>query len=358
MPQTFKHILITGGAGFVGSNLGLLLKRDLPGVQVTSLDNLKRKGSELNLPRLREGGVDFVHGDIRNREDLLAIDSVDLILECSAEPSVLTGYIDSPDYLINTNLIGTINCLELARLRGASMIFLSTSRVYPIETINGLNFVDGETRLKLSKDQSVPGASQRGLDETFPLEGGRTLYGTTKLCSELLLQEYIAMYNIRGVINRCGVLTGPWQMGKVDQGVVVHWAAQHVFGGELAYFGYGGTGKQVRDILHIEDLYELIRLQLNKLDTYNGKVYNVGGGYDISISLLELTGLCQKASGNVFPIGSVSETRSGDIPIFISDCAKVAEVSGWKPQRQPDEIIYEIVRWIKDHRDSLRPIFC
>ena len=103
MPQTFKHILITGGAGFVGSNLGLLLKRDLPGVQVTALDNLKRKGSELNLPRLREGGVNFVHGDIRNREDLLAIDSIDLILECSAEPSVLSGYIGSPDYLINTN---------------------------------------------------------------------------------------------------------------------------------------------------------------------------------------------------------------------------------------------------------------
>lgn len=358
MPQTFKHILITGGSGFVGSNLGLLLKRDLPRVRVTALDNLKRRGSELNLPRLKKGGVDFIHGDIRNREDLLAIDPFDLILECSAEPSILAGYSGSPDYVVNTNLMGTINCLELARFHGANMVFLSTSRVYPIETINGLNFTEEESRFELGKNQPVPGASSRGVDETFPLEGGRSLYGTTKLCSEFFLQEYIAMYGMRGIINRCGVLTGPWQMGKVDQGVVVHWAARHVFGGELAYFGYGGMGKQTRDILHIKDLYDLIRLQLDKIDTYNGKVYNVGGGYDVSLSLLELTDLCQKASGNILPIGSVSETRSGDIPIFISDCTKVEQVSGWKPKLQPDEIIDEIVRWIKDNQDSLRPILC
>ena len=95
----------------------------------------------MNLPRLQKGGVDFVHGDIRNREDLLAIDPFDLILECSAEPSILAGYSGSPDYVVNTNLMGTINCLELARFHGADMVFLSTSRVYPIETINGLNFV-------------------------------------------------------------------------------------------------------------------------------------------------------------------------------------------------------------------------
>ena len=147
-------------------------------------------------------------------------------------------------------------------------------------------------------------------------------------------------------------------MGKVDQGVVAHWVAQHVFGGKLIFFGYGGSGKQARDILHIEDLYDLIRLQLDKLDNHNGKVYNVGGGREISLSLLELTHLCQKASGNHLPIGSIPETRSGDIPIYISDCTKIQKASGWKPKRHPDKIIDEIVRWISDHRDSLRPIFC
>lgn len=139
---------------------------------------------------------------------------------------------------------------------------------------------------------------------------------------------------------------------------VVHWAARHVFGGELAYFGYGGTGKQARDILHIEDLYDLIRLQLGKLDDHNGKIYNVGGGREVSLSLLELTHLCQKASGNTLSIGSVPETRSGDIPFYISDYTKLEQASGWRPRHEPDEIINEIVRWISDHRDSLRPILC
>ncbi|MBT5631441.1 MAG: NAD-dependent epimerase/dehydratase family protein [Nitrospina sp.] len=358
MSQILKHILITGGAGFVGSNLGLLLKRDNPGVRVTALDNLKRRGSELNLPRLRKGGIQFTHGDIRNREDLNTIPAFDLILECSAEPSVLAGYDGLPDYVVNTNLMGTVNCLEAARLHGANMVFLSTSRVYPIETINKLNFEEGETRFELSIEQTVSGIGPRGLDETFPLEGGRSLYGTTKLCSEFLLQEYIAMYGMKGVINRCGVLTGPWQMGKVDQGVVVHWAAQHVFGGELAYIGYGGMGKQVRDVLHVEDLYDLINFQLEQLDKHNGKVYNVGGGREVSLSLLELTRLCQKASGRNLSINSVPETRSGDIPLYISDCTKVELANGWKPRHQPEEIIDEIVQWISDNKNSLRPVLC
>ena len=357
MPDTFKHILITGGAGFVGSNLGILLKRDLPEVRVTALDNLRRRGSELNLPRLQGGGVEFIHGDIRNKEDLLSVKPFDLILECSAEPSVLAGYDGSSEYVINTNLMGSINCLESARIHDAAMVFLSTSRVYPIKTISKLHYAEQETRFELEEKQPTPGASTLGLNEFFPLAGDRSLYGATKLCSELLLQEYIAMYGIKGVINRCGVLTGPWQMGKVDQGVVVHWAAQHVFGGELNYLGYGGKGKQTRDILHIEDLYELIRLQLSQLDYHNGQVYNVGGGSKVSLSLMELTKLCQEASGNTLTIGSIPENRAGDIPLYISDCAKVQKTSGWEPKRSPEKIIDEIVQWIKDYRESLRPIF-
>lgn len=352
----YQKILITGGAGFVGSHLGLLLKRDRSEISVTALDNLKRRGSELNVSRLREGGVDFVHGDIRNREDFESICPFDLILECSAEPSVLAGYDGAPDYLLNTNLVGTIHCLEAARAWKADMIFLSTSRVYPIEPICNLDYVEKETRLELGDNSSVSGVNGEGFNEAFSLEGARSLYGTTKLCSELLFQEYMGMYGLRGVINRCGVLTGPWQMGKVDQGVVVHWVARHVLGGELAYFGYGGTGKQVRDILHVEDLYDLIRLQMDRLETFNGKVYNVGGGRTVSVSLQELTRLCQQATGNRLDIQSVLENRVGDIPLYLSDNSKVRQTSGWKPKRSPESIIEEISRWIIDYKSFLQPI--
>src|SRR4051794_27377473 len=113
MTYAYRRILVTGGAGFVGSNLALWFKSRYPDVHVTALDNLRRRGSELNLPRLRASGVEFVHGDVRNPEDLrFAERPIDLILECSAEPSVLAGYGDAPDYVIATNLVGTVNCLE------------------------------------------------------------------------------------------------------------------------------------------------------------------------------------------------------------------------------------------------------
>jgi len=125
----YSNILITGGAGFVGSNLAVAFQQRYPQSDITCLDNLKRRGSELNLPRLQAAGIRFVHGDIRNREDLDLNQNVDLLIECSAEPSVLAGFDNSPDYLINTNLVGTVNCLEVARRQKADMIFLSTGRL-------------------------------------------------------------------------------------------------------------------------------------------------------------------------------------------------------------------------------------
>ncbi|HEY9246818.1 MAG TPA: NAD-dependent epimerase/dehydratase family protein, partial [Candidatus Methanoperedens sp.] len=242
-------ILITGGAGFVGSNLAIEFAKNKKDYTIIALDNLRRRGSELNIPRLKEYGIQFIHGDIRNREDFEGIGDADLVIECSAEPSVLAGYDSSPDYLLNTNLLGTINCLEYARKCRADVVFLSTSRVYPVKTINSLGYIERKTRFELAGEHEIPGVSSRGYSEDFPLSGSRTLYGTTKLASELILQEYIEMYGLRGVINRCGVLTGSWQMGKIDQGVVVLWAAKHHYGQPLSYIGYGGKGKQVRDIL-------------------------------------------------------------------------------------------------------------
>ena len=125
------------------------------------------------------------------------------------------------------------------------------------------------------------------------------------------------MYGLRGVINRCGVIAGPWQFGKVDQGVFTLWMLAHYFKKDnLKYIGFGGEGKQVRDLLHIEDLFNLVDFELKNMDKVNGRIYNVGGGKDISLSLLETTKICQEITGNIISIGKESGTRPADITIY------------------------------------------
>jgi CDP-paratose 2-epimerase len=353
----YKRILVTGGAGFAGSNLAMALKRDLPHIEVVAFDNLKRRGAELALERLRKAGVQFEHGDVRAPEDLEAVGACDLILECSAEPSVHAGYGGSPAYVVNTNLLGTINCLEYARRHRSAMVFLSTSRVYPIAQIRQIPLEEEATRLVVAKGQSGPGWSERGISESFSLGGSRSIYGATKLASELLIEEYRAMYGLDMVVNRCGVLTGRYQMGKVDQGVTVLWMARHVFGGKLAYMGFGGQGKQVRDVLHIDDLYDLIRLQLGAIGSHSGQVYNVGGGLGVSVSLLELTEACSRISGKRIEIGSDPVTRDADIPYYVTDNGRVNAATGWTPKRTVEDILHDIHLWLCAERDILAPIF-
>lgn len=351
-----KKILVTGGCGFVGSSLVLEIKRNYASYEIYAMDNLKRKGSELNISRLSELGVHFIHGDIRNREDFDAVPVVDSIIDASAEPSVLAGLNSSPDYLLNTNLIGTINCLNFAVKHNSHVIFLSTSRIYPIQLLNQMAYDESETRFQLSKNQIINGCSANGISEDFPLKGARSLYGTTKLASELIIEEYNHFYNIKTVINRCGVLTGPWQMGKVDQGVVVLWMAKHFWNQKLSYIGYGGEGKQLRDILHVHDLFRLIDFQLHNMEKLNGQTFNVGGGNDVSVSLKELTLICQKLTGNKIPIDKVTENRNADIRMYVTDNSKVEKMVGWKPQIQVEKILEDTYQWIHKNQDSLEKI--
>jgi CDP-paratose 2-epimerase len=351
-----RRLLITGGAGFVGSTLALMFRQSYPDWQIVCLDNLKRRGSELNLDRLHRGSITFRHGDVRSRSDLDGLGKVDTIIECSAEPSALAGFDGDAAYVVDTNLLGTVNCLEIARRHQAELIFLSTSRVYPFDALNALPFRETGTRFEWQMDGNRQGVSQQGVLENFPLEGPRTLYGATKLCAELLISEYVSMYAVRAVINRCGVLTGPWQMGKVDQGFAVLWAARHHFGGTLSYIGFGGLGKQVRDILHVEDLFELIQLQLRGLSAHSGQVYNVGGGRESSVSLLELTDLCRQATGRAIPIHTTPTTRAGDVRIYLSDTTKVRASTGWKARWTVERIVESIAAWIRDRETDVRPI--
>lgn len=349
----FKSIVITGGAGFVGSSLAIFLKEKFPKSNIYCFDNLRRRGSELNIPRLKEKGISFLHGDIRNKSDLEDIPNFDLMIECSAEPSVLAGITSSPSYLIETNLIGTLNCLELLRKNQASLIFLSTSRVYPIKRINEVDYGESESRFYPKVREKQIGISDLGLSELFPLDGVRSLYGSTKLSSELFIQEYADSYGISAIINRCGLISGPWQMGKVDQGVIMHWVLSHIFDRPLQYIGYGGEGKQVRDVLHISDLCRLIQIQIEQFDLFAGSTYNAGGGLSGSTSLKELTQLCQRITGRVVPIERIANNRPNDVIWYVTDNTKIMDISHWKPEKSVEQTVSDIAEWINSHYSAL-----
>jgi CDP-paratose 2-epimerase len=347
-------ILITGGAGFVGSNLAIYLAERHPDWEIVALDNLHRRGSELNPPRLEAAGVRFVRGDVREPGDLGDLPPVSALVECSAEPSASSGADGDTSFVFHTNLTGAYNCLELARRDAAFVVFLSTSRVYPFGPLNGLSYEETATRFELSSDQPIAGASAAGISEEFPLPGARTLYGTTKLTAELIIQEYREMFGLRAAVNRCGVITGPWQMGKVDQGVFAHWLLSHHFGLQLSYLGYGGTGKQVRDLLHVLDLAELIEEQLTEPDRWDGAVLNVGGGAGSSLSLMETTAICRDLTGNEVPIESRTETRAGDVRIYVSDCTRLHEHTAWRPSRSAEQTLRETSDWIAAQEPLIR----
>jgi CDP-paratose 2-epimerase len=346
-------ILITGGAGFVGSNLAVSLRSRHPDWEIVALDNLHRKGSELNLPRLEAAGVGFVRGDVREPGDLEGLGHVDALLECSAEPSVMSAVDGDTSFIYHTNLTGAYNCLELARRSDAYVVFLSTSRVYPVAALNELAYEEAETRFELSSRQSLAGASEAGISEEFPTTGARTLYGTTKLAAELLIEEYRAMFGLRAVVDRCGVVAGPWQMGKVDQGVFTHWMLGHHFQVPLSYIGFGGHGKQVRDLLHVDDLVDLVEDQLVERDRWEGARFNVGGGREISLSLLETTAACQAITGNEVPIDSVLQTRPGDVRVYLSDCGALFDHSDWRPRRGAEQTLRDIHEWIRSDEERI-----
>jgi CDP-paratose 2-epimerase len=350
-------ILVTGGAGFVGSKLAISLAEAHPEREVIALDNLHRRGSELNVSRLERAGVRFVPGDVKEPSDLAALGSVEALIECSAEPAATSGLDGDTSFVFHTNLTGAYNCLELARRDAAFVVFLSTSRVYPVAALNALAYAEEETRFVLADQQPVPGASSDGISEDFPLEGARTLYGATKLAAELLIEEYREMFGLRAAVNRCGVIAGPWQMGKVDQGVIAFWLANHVYGQPLAYFGYGGCGLQVRDVLHVQDLYALLRIQLERMAEVNGQIYNIGGGHHVSVSLRELTEHCRRITGVSIEPRSVPEDRTLDIRVYLSDHAKATRELGWRPCFSLVEVLEEMHRWLLDNRRLLEPIF-
>jgi CDP-paratose 2-epimerase len=341
-------ILVTGGAGFVGFSLLCYLNDTCPHYSLVALDNLKRLGSEQNVSALTKRGIEFLHGDVRNMQELQLIGEVDIVIHCASDASVLGGITSPAELIIQNNLLGSVNVFEYAAQHQARLIYFSTNRIYSCESLNALVYTEQESRLVLEKTQALPGVSKLGISEEFPVMLSKTFYGATKYCGEVLLQEYAAYKGLRYVINRFGVISGRGQFGMESQGVIAYWLRQHFEQKPLKYIGFGGSGKQVRDALHVADVCALVDLQLQRFDEVAGKVFNVGGGFANSFSLLELTQYCRNLTGNIIPIQAVPDQRAGDIPIYYTDNALIHDTLNWQPTRTIHDILADLLTWFQN----------
>jgi CDP-paratose 2-epimerase len=355
------RILITGACGFVGSTIALALREGWPDWEVVGLDNLVRPGSETNRSRLKQRGTKLIHADIRNPSDLETIARCDWLLDAAANPSVLAG-VDgksSPRQLLEHNLFGTVNLLELARAWNSGFLMLSTSRVYSIHQLAALPVQAKAARFQPNaKKTKLAGFSDHGVAEDFSTAPPLSLYGSSKLASEVLACEYAEAFKLPVFINRCGVLAGAGQFGKVDQGIFSYWIHSWCAQRPLKYIGFKGTGFQVRDCLHARDLVPLLVKQIKQPQKDAPRIINVSGGIKQSASLLELSAWCENRFGKGNISGS-KETRPFDVPWLVLDSSLARKVWQWTPQTSLESIWNEIAahavanpRWLEATADA------
>jgi len=347
-------ILITGAAGFVGYQIARYCKEYYANATLIGIDNLSRRGSEHNVPLLKELGCSFFHGDIRNKEDVDDLPKADWVIDCAANPSVLAGLKGSSFGLINNNLIGTIYLLEKCKRDNAGFIMLSTSRVYSIDELNKIPLVEAEYSFVIQKNGIYQqGISELGIAESFSTAAPVSLYGSTKLASEVLALEYHYTFGFPVWINRCGVIAGPGQFGKIDQGIFSFWIYQYLLDRPLSYIGFGGSGKQARDFFHPRDLFSMIRMQIDQPDKKASRLINLGGGVNNTYSLAQLDAFCKYHFGNAKTINSIAENRSFDIPLYISDYSLATNEWGWKPATKGEAILKEIIDYAEQNIDLI-----
>ena len=319
-------ILITGGCGFIGSNIAIFLKNKINKLTVDSLDNLSRNSSKINLIRLKKNKIKNFNINISNKSKINLLKKYDFIIDCCAEASVEASKLEA-ERVFFTNLVGTFNILEKAKKDKSKIIFLSTSRVYSIKKL-----------LSKAKDINKKKYNFK-INENFSKKSPISLYGFTKLSSEKLIEEYSFSNNIKYIINRFGVVSGPWQFGRQDQGFISLWLWRFINKKKLNYIGFGGLGNQVRDIIHVEDVCELILEQINKINKINNKIFNVGGGLNNSISLKELTIKSRKITKNDIYIGKITKTSNYDIPYYVTNNRKIYSFYKWRVKRDLETII-------------------
>lgn len=338
-------ILVTGGCGFVGSNISLFLKEK--GYLVNSLDNLSRKGSTYNLKLLKQNKIKNYKFNIENNKFFKKLPKYNLIIDCCAEAAIEVSK-NKIDKVINTNLIGTINILKKAKKDNSKIIYLSSSRIYPIKLLTkNYKLKNFNKKLKVKKM----------INENDIITGPKSIYGLTKLASEMFIEEFSYAYGMKYLINRCGVISGPLQFGKQDQGFVSLWIWQHLNKKNLSYIGYGGHGNQVRDVIHINDLCELILIQIKKFNKIYNKLFTVGGSKKSFTSLKDLTKICEKITGNIIKFKKIAKTSNYDIPYYISDNRKIFKTYRWKPKKDINSIVKDTYDWLSKNKKKLTKYF-
>ncbi len=345
-------VLITGICGFAGSTLAVEMLRQVPGIEIIGLDNLSRPGSELNRQGWKKQGVRLFHGDIRSASDLESLPAVDWVLDAAANPSVLAGVQGqtSSRQLIEHNLVGTINLLEYCKRTKSGFLMLSTSRVYSLPRLAGLKMeISGNAFVPWN--DAIPGLTAKGVTEAFSTEAPLSLYGASKLASEVLALDYGVAFDLPVHINRCGVLAGAGQFGKADQGIFSYWIHSWRWKRPLKYIGFGGTGHQVRDCLHPRDVVSLLLKQM-KSGGKGGAVLNVSGGTDHAMSLAQLSDWCAKRFG-AHEVQREPKDRLYDVPWLVLDASQAEKQWGWRPVTPLESILDEIARHAEAHPDWL-----
>ena len=344
-------ILLSGICGFAGSSIAHGLLDDDSTLEITGLDNLSRAGSHLNIEPLRKRDVKLIHADLRSASDLDSIPAVDWIIDAAANPSVLAG-IDgttSSRQLIEHNLYGTVNLLELAKRHRSGFILLSTSRVYSIKSLASIPVVvkDGA----FAPDDSIalpPGVSPRGVTEGFSTTPPLSLYGSSKLASECVALEYGETFEFPVWINRCGVLAGAGQFGRIDQGIFSFWINSYLRRAPLKYIGFDGAGHQTRDCLHPRDLLPVLQKQFASVKTDKPRIVNFGGGKENSMSLAQLSNWCAKRFGP-HQVASDPEPRPFDVPWLVMDSRLAEQTWSWQPALFLEAILQEIAEHAESH---------
>lgn len=345
------RILLSGACGFVGNALANALLDHDGTIQIIGLDNFSRPGSQTNREPLQGRGVKMLHGDLRAASDLEVLPAIDWIIDAAANPSVLAG-IDgatSSRQLIEHNLYGTVNLLELAKTHRAGFILLSTSRVYSIEPLAALNVEVHDDAFRPSGDSPLPaGLSARGLSEQFSTEPPVSLYGASKLASEAIAREYGATFDFPVWINRCGVLAGAGQFGRPDQGIFAYWVNAYLRRKPLQYMGFAGTGHQTRDCFHPRDLVPLLLNQMRGASNSKPGVINLGGGNANAMSLAQLSKWCAERFGP-HSVRSDLAPRRFDIPWLVMDYGLAERSWDWRPLTPLNRILDEIAEHAEKH---------
>lgn len=342
----FRSVLIFGGAGFVGSNWAshLLARND---ARIHVFDNLSRAGVRHNLDSLQRqaAGTDRLKitlGDICDASLVRqAVKSATEIYHFAAQVAVTTS-VDDPQLDFGVNLVGTFNILEAARQCGRApfLLFTSTNKVYG-------HMSRATPALEASRYRCGPGD---GIRESQPLDF-YSPYGCSKGAADQYVHDYARIYGLPTVVFRMSCIAGPRQFGNEDQGWMAHFLYSALRGKPVTIYG---DGRQVRDVLCVDDLVRAMEAAAANVSRTAGQVYNVGGGYENSISLLELVEEIERLTGRKLRY-DFGRPRPGDQPVYITNYSKLREHTGWQPHTGVRRTLARIYGWWREHQELLAP---